>query len=148
MKRVLFTIFAVFLLFGIGCASVDHVATFGSHEIHTITTRDWIAPATTTVLAFDTRDEGLHQLQAATGASGLSQIAGPAAVATGAYFIGKGLKDSGDNVNSFDNSNTQAGSASGSIAKGGNAAAGAISGSQSAAASGAVSSSVGGPSLF
>jgi hypothetical protein len=47
-------------------------------------------------LVHNVEDGALTKIEGASGHSGLGQVAGPAAVAGAAYFIGKGLEDSGD----------------------------------------------------
>jgi hypothetical protein len=129
MFKIVFPLLVLMLLVA-GCASVKEIGEIGTHKIYNVKTENVFAPSTSTILTHNTEDGTLMMVNGGSGASGLGQIAGPAAVVGGAYFIGKGLGDSGDNVtvkegdttNLNVNSSTSgatAGSTSGAAATGG-----------------------------
>ena len=93
---VLFLCLLSIVVFAAGCASVKEIGEIGGHKIYNVKTENVFAPSTSTILTYNTADGTLTMINGGSGASGLGQIAGPAAVVGGAYFIGKGMKDSGD----------------------------------------------------
>ena len=110
-KMTLAVIILTFTFFG--CAAVDKIGDIGGHEIYKVTTRDLIAPSSTTLLTLNKADNGLTRIEGGVGASMLGQVAGPAAVAGAGYFIGRGIGDSGDenrteNNTSISNTNSTA----------------------------------------
>jgi hypothetical protein len=98
MKRIygwlVFSILSLFLL--MGCSSVHQIGTIGTQEIWQVKTRDWVTPNTVTVFTHNVEDGAVHKVEGGVGRSGLGQIAGPSAAVGAAYFIGKGIGDSGD----------------------------------------------------
>ena len=107
--RKLIIITAITLLSG--CSTMQQLGTIGTHEIWEVTTRDIMAPSTQTILVHNPTDKSLTKVEGGVGPSLLGQIAGPAAVVGGAYFIGKGLEDSGDTTNVTSDSDAQGGRA-------------------------------------
>ena len=130
MKKVFLVLLSFVLL--AGCASMNQIGEIGTHEIWQVKTRDVISPSTTTVFVHNKEDGALTKVEGGTGRSGLGQIAGPAAVVGAAYFIGRGLEGSGDEINSETNIKQEGSSAAaGSIATGGNADSSATGGNSS-----------------
>lgn len=149
--RLLVLFMIICLSVTVGCTTLDQTAKIGTHEIYVLETTAFLAPSTTTVMAHNTQDGALNRINAGTGAGFLGAVAQPAATAAAGYFIGDGLEDSGDEINSVENnefSNSGGNNAAGAIAKGGNAKAGAASASVAGAAAGAASYSKSGGSLF
>lgn len=72
------------------------VSKVGAHEVWKVTSRDFIAPSTTTILTHNVTDGTVSKIEGAAGSSALGQLAGPAAAVGAAYFIGKGIEESGD----------------------------------------------------
>ena len=118
------------------CGGVYKVGQIGTHEVWQVTTRDVVAPSTQTVLTHNLKDGAVTKIEGGTGSSFLGQVAGPAATALGAYYIGQGIGESGDEVtvNETNNMDNKSGSAAGAISDVDNAAvAGAAAASSSSA---------------
>jgi hypothetical protein len=116
MKRLL--VLLILVLFTIGCSSVHQIGQIGEFEIWQVKTRDALTPNTVTVLTHNLEDGALTKIEGGTGRSGLGQLAGPSAAVGAAYFIGKGLGDSGDEINTETNIKQEGSSAtSGSVSE-------------------------------
>ena len=93
---LIFSILSLFLL--MGCSSVHQIGEIGTFEVWQVKTRDAFTPNTTTVLTHNLEDGALTKIEGGTGRSGIGQLAGPSAAVGAAYFIGKGIGDSGDST--------------------------------------------------
>ena len=119
MKKLLVVLLS--LVFLSSCASISSVDLpenfVDRYEVLKVTTRDVIAPSTTTILIYDKNNKTLDKVEGSSGSSFVGQLAGPAATAFSGYRIGKGIADSGDDtvVNNDSSSNAIQGQVQGQV---------------------------------
>lgn len=109
MKNLI--IICIIALLAVSCSSINKVGTIGGVDFYEVNTRDFLSPMSTTVVTHDPETDEVAKINGGMGASGLGQVAGPAATVGGAYLIKEGLRKSGDEITDNTSNTTVSGAA-------------------------------------
>jgi hypothetical protein len=94
-------------LMAAGCSTTNKISLGGEAELFHVTSWDLFAPNTVAFYQIDKETGYVIMVNGGVGASSLGTIAGPAAVAYAGNQLKKGLRDSGDEVNSEINNTSE-----------------------------------------